>query len=48
MEPPASAKCASVVSNDNVHIVILLAELNYVDVISADIKVDYLNVINSG
>ena len=42
-EPPASATYDSVVSRDSVFISILLAALNYIDVLSLDLQGTYLN-----
>jgi len=42
-DPPASLTCASVVSRDSVRIAFVLASLNDLDVMSADIKGAYLN-----
>ena len=43
MEPPASATYAPMVSRDFVHVSLLIAALNGVDILSVGIKDAYLN-----
>ena len=42
-DPPASATYESVVLMDSIRILLLIAALNGVDILSADIKCAYLN-----